>query len=342
MKKKLNFIIPLPTNTKVWHPSVVKGFLTNVKYIGDVVGQKYFVIDPMTHRLVKNRGQKPKYYSKNHHEPIIDIDTWNKVQQIYEKRSFKIKDGKQYCPKYSQRYIYSSLIECGICNNTYSRRKTSFTNKDGDTHTYIYWKCSAKIKKDKCETKIAIRETELNDMFIRLFNQLSQNYSIEGIFNKIQKIIGESNDEIKLNQLLKEGDMVNGKIMKLIDLKLSDDIDEDSYKMKQKELNIHLSNIKVQKEEIIKTVDNNKKQQNRLKLIEKEIIKSKGLTEFDEEIFKKIVKRIIVGEIREDGIKDFNIVKFILNIGGNAKCDLSSRKFLSLECDEGFCKTIKM
>lgn len=328
-----------PMNAKKWHPSVIKGILRNVKYIGDVVGQKYFVISPITHKLVLNRGQRQKYYSRDHHDPIIDINTWNQAQNIYDKRSFAIKDGKQYCPKYSQRYIYSSMIECGICHNNYVRRVTSYRNKDGVKHTYVYWFCSAKTKREECENNITVRETELNNMFIKLFNHLGKNLSIDGIFNKIDKIISENNYESDLKQLLKEESAVNEKALKLIDLKLSDNLDDDLYKIKNKELLIQLSDIRIKKDEITKKINDSKKQQNRLKMIEKEIIKSNGMVNFDEEIFKKVVKRVIIGEIMPDGTKNYNTIKFVLNVSGDMKYDFFSKKFLLLEPSKGIHAT---
>ena len=41
-----------------WSDSAVKGILSNEKYCGDVVNQKTFTQDYLTHRAVKNTGQR--------------------------------------------------------------------------------------------------------------------------------------------------------------------------------------------------------------------------------------------------------------------------------------------
>ena len=84
----------VPTITgksSVWSPGVVVGILTNEKYCGDVIMQKSFVKDFLTHKTVKNTGQVPSYIYKNHHPPIIPRAQWDKVQRLVETR----RDRKQ-------------------------------------------------------------------------------------------------------------------------------------------------------------------------------------------------------------------------------------------------------
>lgn len=88
--------IPAPAGGKIWHPGVIKDILRNVKYVGDLCGQKFFVENPISHKLLRNRGQQPMYYVSNHHEGIIDRTTFDKVQDIYSSRSKTIKNGKEY------------------------------------------------------------------------------------------------------------------------------------------------------------------------------------------------------------------------------------------------------
>ena len=79
------------------------------------------------------------YYASGHHEPIIDKQTFEKVQEIYNARSIKIKNGKQYCEKFSLRYTFSSMIYCQHCGKTFVRRFTKYKNKDGVVHEHVYW-----------------------------------------------------------------------------------------------------------------------------------------------------------------------------------------------------------
>ena len=69
---------------KNWNHSAIIEIIKNEKYIGDLLGQKYYVISPMNHNRVRNYGEKEKYYAYDTHEPIIDRETWNKAQEIYK------------------------------------------------------------------------------------------------------------------------------------------------------------------------------------------------------------------------------------------------------------------
>jgi len=49
--------------------------------MGDVLMQKTFSPDALSGLQVKNTGQQAMYYIENDHEPIIDRETWIRVQE---------------------------------------------------------------------------------------------------------------------------------------------------------------------------------------------------------------------------------------------------------------------
>ena len=53
---------------------------------------------------------------------------------------------------------------------------------------------------------------------------------------------------------------------------------------------------------------------------------------FDDNIFKKLIEKIIIGDFDENGNYDTNVIKFILKI--NNTCSSKPKNFLSLGCDE--------
>lgn len=59
----------------------------NEIYAGDIRRQKCFVEDPIAKNKVKNCGQLPQYYMLDCHEPILDRETWAKVQKEIERRA---------------------------------------------------------------------------------------------------------------------------------------------------------------------------------------------------------------------------------------------------------------
>ena len=56
--------------------------LSNKKYIGEVLMQKTYIADFLTGRRERNEGQLDTYLVEDAHEPIIDRETFQLVQQI--------------------------------------------------------------------------------------------------------------------------------------------------------------------------------------------------------------------------------------------------------------------
>ena len=47
-----------PKGCKTWGACVIRNIIRNVKYVGDLCGQIYYVENPITHKQLRNRGQK--------------------------------------------------------------------------------------------------------------------------------------------------------------------------------------------------------------------------------------------------------------------------------------------
>lgn len=70
------------TGKTEWSTSTIDRMLSNEKYVGRVLMQKTYTPDFLTGRQVKNTGQKEMYLVENAHEPIIDQETFDKVQKM--------------------------------------------------------------------------------------------------------------------------------------------------------------------------------------------------------------------------------------------------------------------
>lgn len=79
---ELNKLGKTTVHGKKWLAGGVLIVLRNEKYVGDLEMQKTVTKDFLTHRSIKNNGEAPRYYIENHHTPIIDRLTWNKVQAM--------------------------------------------------------------------------------------------------------------------------------------------------------------------------------------------------------------------------------------------------------------------
>ena len=152
----------------VWNTSSIRTILKNEKYCGDVIFQKTFRLDPISKRVIINRGQKDKYLVSNNHPAIIDRDVFMAVQAEILRRSSKSKTSdrtKTFMGKYSGKYALSELSVCGCCGSPYKR---SIWTKKG-YHKRVYWRCQSRMEHGNkfCKDSHGIREEDLHNAICR-------------------------------------------------------------------------------------------------------------------------------------------------------------------------------
>ena len=155
---------------KVWNESLISSILKNEKYVGDALLQKTYTLDCITHKVVKNRGERPMYLVTDHHAPIVDRDTYNRVQQELARRSSKRKISTKTTTeqgKYSSKYALSELLICGNCGTPYRRTTWSARGKK-----QIVWRCISRLEHGKkyCPDSPTMKEEQLHKAIIHAIN----------------------------------------------------------------------------------------------------------------------------------------------------------------------------
>lgn len=213
---------------KIWNESLISSILKNEKYVGDALLQKTFTVDCITHKIVKNHGERPMYLVTDHHAPIIDRDTYNRVQQELARRSSKRKISSKTTTeqgKYSSKYALSELLICGNCGTPYRRTTWSARGKK-----QIVWRCISRLEHGKkyCPDSPTIKEDQLHKAIIHAINNY---YSCRNDIARILKAnIGtvlecQGQEEIiSIENRLKEIDKARNDLVNLI---ASDGCDED-------------------------------------------------------------------------------------------------------------------
>ncbi len=158
------------TGKKIWNVSHIQSILKNEKYVGDALLQKTFTSDCITHKVVKNHGERPMYLVTNHHDPIIDRDTYNRVQQELARRNSKRKISDKTVTeqgKYSSKYALSELLICGHCGTPYRRTTWAARGKK-----QIVWRCLSRLEHGKkyCPDSPTIKEEQLHRGILRAIN----------------------------------------------------------------------------------------------------------------------------------------------------------------------------
>lgn len=101
-----------------WRESTMRRILTNEKYVGDMLLQKTFREDHITKKTRRNKGQLPKYYIEDAHEPIIDRGTFRKVQEEIKRRAKKYATDM----KPITQSDFTKKIVCEQCGAHYRRK----------------------------------------------------------------------------------------------------------------------------------------------------------------------------------------------------------------------------
>lgn len=78
--------VPSPTGKASWGHNTICSILRNEKYVGDCLIQKTFKTVVGKKWSNKNRGEDDMVLVRNGHTPIIDRETWDRVQTILDER----------------------------------------------------------------------------------------------------------------------------------------------------------------------------------------------------------------------------------------------------------------
>ena len=327
--KKMNELGYVTPEGKKWRDTTVGDMIKNYKYRGDLMQGQSYTVDPIEHIRAENHGEKPFYYAEEHHEGIIDKATWDYANELLQKRRQKF-NGKYAPNKYSCRYPFSSKIVCGYCGNTYNR----WSRKIGkDKHDVVTWVCSTKKQKKygrvvKTCDNYNYRQETIENAFVKVYSKLCENNKIiiEKLLNVLNDILSGNCYEKELQKLENQLSEYKESLSNLVDLKLKAKITEEIYDSKYSEINSKIDEFVLKIDEYKKMVVNEEQVKNRIDHFQRIFNSPDILKEFSESAFEILVDKIVIGKIEEDGTKNPNYIKFILNTGTELTDNLPNDK----------------
>lgn len=154
-----------------WNPQGIMYLLSNERYVGDAHSQKTYTIDYLSHKAAVNKGDREMYIIENHHEPIVDRETFEKVQELLLKNSKKGKTVKE-----KKKYPLSKRIVCGNCGANFQR----FYCRGIAT-----WRCGSQGKSNLLCNMKGVKEDEILKAMVKIFN----NKYLRGRKNDVSTII---------------------------------------------------------------------------------------------------------------------------------------------------------
>ena len=207
--KGFNYRHPIgSSNDGLWPDTSVRSILKNEMYIGNMVQGRNTTV---SYKIKQCRAiPKEKWIIvKGTHDPIIDEETFRKVQSIFNRNTRATPDTKNL-------HLFAGFVRCSDCKRVMNRK----TNQH-PYGTYRYYRCSTarKMSKGAC-TNHSIRADKMEQAVLVLL-QTTINTAIEfdELLKKINANSGRKKECSHLQQTLKTQQAEREKCMRaMVDL----------------------------------------------------------------------------------------------------------------------------
>lgn len=271
----------------LWHASTILTILKNEKYTGDALFQKTWT--DASYNRHTNCGEEGQYLYKNHHEPIISHEDFEKSTQAMAQRG-REKGSVAGEEKHHQRYCFSGKIVCGQCGSSFKR--SIQYKEEGNC---IIWVCNTHIKNPKdCSIK-SIKDKQIKDAFVRMMQKL--HISCDVLLKPfVSSLRGYDNKE-KLQQILD----LEGRIEKceeqkqiLTQLLSSGYIEPEIFYKEKRELDLQGTELSKEKAQISGVLNGDLKHLASAERLLKAVSKNEVEESFNEELFTEHVSLVTV------------------------------------------------
>ena len=150
--------VPTRSGQEQWKANTITYILTNEKYIGDTLFQKYYGEMTVPFKKHRNYGEMDQYYAKDTHEPIVEKTIFYAVQSLLKNRQATFKQEKS-----KNRYPLTSRIRCSECGSFYHRKVRSGV---------IKWVCAKHAADTTACNSSYYSEERIYDGIITMINKL--------------------------------------------------------------------------------------------------------------------------------------------------------------------------
>lgn len=190
-----------------WTHTTVSQILKNRVYIGDMVQGKERVISYKIHKCVKVPKEEWEIV-ENTHEPIIDRETFFKIQDILFSRDTRTE-------KNGELSMFAGHVRCADCKRAMNKKTLSNKNRNRD---YWYYICSTyrNKSKDLC-SKHSIRNDKLEQAVLEAIKlQINLIIEMEEILQEINKsnTVNLRNNNIENSIIRQEQELEKNKKLK--------------------------------------------------------------------------------------------------------------------------------
>ncbi len=290
--------IPSPNKTDIWRSRGVVSILRNEKYKGDVITQKTYCADLLTHKRVKNTGQIAQHYIEDHHPAIVDREIFDRVQAEYARRNAKKKttpydDEAPKKSKYSSKYALTELLVCGECGSPY--RRCTWTARG--MHR-IVWRCTTRLEygKEKCPHSHTIQEDNLHKAILGALSDLVEKREDikDDVKSALASVLINDGSDINISAIeaqLKEQENDLMRVVKICAERGNSDEFKDEFKRISQNISDLKAILEVEKTKVKPNLDMDSRIDRLFEQIDKA---SSNMEEFDNGIIRQLIAQVIV------------------------------------------------
>lgn len=298
--------IKTSSRMKDWSYTVILRILRNEKYCGDLVQQKTYTPDYLTHQKKRNHGEVETVTIRDHHEPIISRKRFEAAQRELESR----KPFQSTVGTFANRYALSGKIVCAECGARFVRRQKK--RKDGTFN--VKWVCAESQKnggnhKDKDGENAGCTASSISDKDIKELLKRVTACAMAGrkdvtvrLIDTVESVVKTVGDNDNTILLRKEIERCEEKKKKLLDMCLNGYIKAQEYKNAYDSLQSQINDLEeklIKEKNSVKTRGGKEKNIRDIKEYAQSI--SRG-EEWSDAFYRNIVDKIVVAKGRKADI----------------------------------------
>lgn len=283
-------------NGKSWSSENIRSILTNEKYCGDVVMQKTFVKDCISHKVVKNTGQLPMYRIENNHPGIVSRETFQAaLAELARRSNLKSCDKNAVTgrAKYSGKYALTERLICGECGTMYRR----VTWKKGND-VKIVWRCISRLNYGKkyCHNSPTIYEDVLQQAILDAINSTmcDKQIMVDDIAEAMEKELTPDTGDMSLGDIERRLQELEQNFETLLE-KASEDFNSsiDDYADSFAAVSREQADLKKRREVILAATYNGEKATQRIQRAKGAISSmNQKITQWDESMIRQLVEMV--------------------------------------------------
>lgn len=307
------------TGLSKWSPTAIRSVLKNEKYCGRLLLRKSFTTDYLSHRRLKNKGEREQFLFLQDENgdpiipPIISEAEFEAVQAELKKRSALQNNEKGRGTKHSNRHAFSCKIKCGRCGASFRR---DVWHK-GESSERVIWQCItyATRTKKECDNK-AMPEDILRRAVSLVIDDIKKNdkKAIEVFMNVTKDIIEDTSHDKDIENIEMQIREQKEELKSLRVMRRRNEITEDEFMEDAEDLRATINQLENALNEVKEQQDVALVKVKKFEILQKTIQSEFSELDSLDDVIRNLVQKIVVRD-RTD---------FDIYISGDIKANLSA------------------